>query len=216
MSQFVGHKLIPQWWRRQMETFSALLTLHQWIPLTKVSDAELWCLLWSPPEQTVEQANKTPVIWDAITLMCYCNDTKVHTIGGYLVWIHMRVNASQITNNGALYSRAYTWEQQRRHLPHYLTLCKENPFIKGRESGQRWLRVTGLCAGNSPETGEFPAQRAGNAENVSIWWRHHADLCYTPIVVALSLSMGLFKSLFYEKRWSVHVNNSGKMWQTLF
>ena len=35
------------------------------------------------------------------------------------------------------------------------------------------LRVTGLCAGNSPVTGEFPAQRARNAENVSIWWRHH-------------------------------------------
>ena len=35
------------------------------------------------------------------------------------------------------------------------------------------LRVTGLCVGNSPETGEFPAQRASNAENVSIWWRHH-------------------------------------------
>ena len=36
------------------------------------------------------------------------------------------------------------------------------------------LRVTGLCVGNSPVTGEFPAQRASNAENVSIWWRHHA------------------------------------------
>ena len=35
------------------------------------------------------------------------------------------------------------------------------------------LRVTGLCAGNSPVTGEFPAQRDSNAENVSIWWRHH-------------------------------------------
>ena len=35
------------------------------------------------------------------------------------------------------------------------------------------LCVTGLCAGNSPVTGEFPAQRASNAENVSIWWRHH-------------------------------------------
>ena len=35
------------------------------------------------------------------------------------------------------------------------------------------LRVTGLCAGNSPVTGEFPAQMASNAENVSIWWRHH-------------------------------------------
>ena len=35
------------------------------------------------------------------------------------------------------------------------------------------LRVTGLCVWNSPVTGEFPAQMASNAENVSIWWRHH-------------------------------------------
>ena len=40
---------------------------------------------------------------------------------------------------------------------------------------QRKLHVTGLCVGNSPVTGEFPAQRASNAENVSIWWRHHVD-----------------------------------------
>ena len=39
---------------------------------------------------------------------------------------------------------------------------------------QRKLRVTGLCEGNSPVTGEFPAQKASYAENVSIWWRHHA------------------------------------------
>ena len=35
------------------------------------------------------------------------------------------------------------------------------------------LRVTGLCEGNLPVTGEFPSQRASNADNVSIWWRHH-------------------------------------------
>ena len=42
-------------------------------------------------------------------------------------------------------------------------------------------RVTGLCAGNSPVTGAFPTQRASNAENVSIWWRHHglADITGT-------------------------------------
>ena len=34
------------------------------------------------------------------------------------------------------------------------------------------LHVTDLCAGNSPVTGEFPAQGASNAEIVSIWWRH--------------------------------------------
>ena len=35
------------------------------------------------------------------------------------------------------------------------------------------LRITGHCAGNSPVTGEFPAQMASNAENASIWWRHY-------------------------------------------
>ena len=34
-------------WRQRMETFSAFL---RWIPLTKASDAELWCFLWSAPE----------------------------------------------------------------------------------------------------------------------------------------------------------------------
>ena len=34
------------------------------------------------------------------------------------------------------------------------------------------IRVTGFCDGNSPVIGEFPAQKASNAENVSIWWRH--------------------------------------------
>ena len=34
------------------------------------------------------------------------------------------------------------------------------------------LHVIGLCVGNSPGIGEFPAQMASNAENVSIWWRH--------------------------------------------
>ena len=29
-------------------------TGHRWIPLTKANDAELWCFLWSAPEQTAE------------------------------------------------------------------------------------------------------------------------------------------------------------------
>ena len=42
------------------------------------------------------------------------------------------------------------------------------------------LRVTGLCEGNSPVAVEFPAQRASNAENVSIWWRHHRSRFFCP------------------------------------
>ena len=36
------------------------------------------------------------------------------------------------------------------------------------------LRVNGLCAVNSPVNSEFPAQKASDAENVSIWLSHHA------------------------------------------
>ena len=38
-------------------------TGHRWIPLTDASDAELWCFLWSVPEQAVGQTLETPVIW---------------------------------------------------------------------------------------------------------------------------------------------------------
>ena len=51
----------------------------------------------------------------------------------------------------------------------YSTVC-----VRSKKTSK--LRVTGLCAGNSPMTGEFPAQMASNAENVSIWWRHHDHL----------------------------------------
>ena len=43
-----------------------------------------------------------------------------------------------------------------------------------------------LC-GEFTGTGEFPAQRAGYAENVSIWWRHHVTLSVvTPQVVVMT------------------------------
>ena len=51
--------------------------------------------------------------------------------------------------------------------------CLFNCLFRRRSKKALKLRVTGLCAWNSPGTGEFPAQMASNAENVSIWWRHH-------------------------------------------
>ena len=49
-----------------------------------------------------------------------------------------------------------------------------NRLLRRRSKKTSKLIVTGLCDGNSPGTSEFPAQMASNAENVSIWWRHHA------------------------------------------
>ena len=56
------------------------------------------------------------------------------------------------------------------HQPHD---CLLNRLFRLRSKKTSKLCVTGLCAGYSPVTGECPAQRASNAKNVSIWWRHH-------------------------------------------
>ena len=54
------------------------------------------------------------------------------------------------------------------HQPHQ---CLPNRLFRRRSKKTSKLRVTGLCAENSPATGEFPARMTSNAENVSIWWR---------------------------------------------
>ena len=51
------------------------------------------------------------------------------------------------------------------HQPQY---CLLNRLFRRRSMKTSKLRVTGRCAGNSSVTGEFPAQMASNAEDVSI------------------------------------------------
>ena len=61
------------------------------------------------------------------------------------------------------------------HQPHD---CLLNHLFRRISKKTSKLRVTGLCAGKSLATGEFPAQMASNVENVSIWWCHHAIKIY--------------------------------------
>ena len=51
--------------------------------------------------------------------------------------------------------------------------CLLNRLFRRISKKTSKLRVTGLWLGNSMFTGEFPAQKASNEENVSIWWRYH-------------------------------------------
>ena len=68
---------------------------------------------------------------------------------------------------------------QRRHIERYSVsnhrrldwLLKHYSMRRPKKISN--LRATGLCEGNPPVTGVFPSQRESNAENVSIWWRHH-------------------------------------------
>ena len=76
------------------------------------------------------------------------------------------------------------------HQPHD---CLLNSLFGLRSKKTSKFRVTGLCGGNSPGTGEFPAQMAGNAENVSIWWRHHenSDVTRSLLIVQLFVCMNM-------------------------
>ena len=73
---------------------------------------------------------------------------------------------------------SFQWRHNGRdnvpnHQPHGWLL---NRLFRRWSKKTSKLRVSGLFAGNSPVTGEFLAQMASNAENVSIWWRHHIVL----------------------------------------
>ena len=59
------------------------------------------------------------------------------------------------------------------HQPHD---CFLNRWFRCKWKKTSKLSVTGLCAGNSLGTGEFLAQMASCAKNVSIWWRHHVNI----------------------------------------
>ena len=96
-------------------------------------------------------------IWGYIHLYTPSNITTRTYHGISLHWRHNGTIASQITSLTIVYS----------------TVLLNRLFRRRRSKKASKLRVTGLCAGNSPGTGEFPAQMASYAENVSIWWRHH-------------------------------------------
>ena len=59
---------------------------------------------------------------------------------------------------------------------HWHLDCLLKRLFRCRSKKTSELCVDGLCAGNSPFTGEFPAQKASNREKVSIWRCHHVML----------------------------------------
>ena len=97
------------------------------------------------------------------------------------------------------------------HQPHD---CLLNRLFRRRSKKTSKLRVTGLCAGNSPGTGEFPAQMASDAENVSIWWRHHE--MQKLIQVLMSMLFQLFFALNEQPGCADEVVTSIPSFQLLF
>ena len=99
----------------------------------------------------------------------------------FMLWLYIYINyiyrlsACSVVSPSPYAPYAVWWSHNERdgvsnHQPHD---CLLNRLFMCRSKKTSKLHVTGFCAGNSPLTGEFPAQRASNAENISIGWRHH-------------------------------------------
>ena len=56
-------------WKHFLRYWPFVRGIHWWIRLIKASDTELWCFLWSTPEQMDEWPIEMPVIRDAIALI---------------------------------------------------------------------------------------------------------------------------------------------------
>ena len=93
------------------------------------------------------------------------------------------------------------------HQPHD---CLLNRLFRRRSKKTSKLRATGLCVGNSPGAGEFPAQMASNAENVSIWWRHHFTWQCNPYL--LQRKMRSYRKIMLL--W-IHNTEGAKLWYSI-
>ena len=97
---------------------------------------------------------------------------------------------------------------------HQLHDCLLNRLFRRWSKKTSKFRVTGLCVGNSPGAGEFPAQMASNAENVPIWWRHHDD-CHTVHNIEVIFwgwmsrkSTALLSKLRIKMIWSIAIHSA--------
>ena len=102
--------------------------------------------------------------WVQHLILQFCNHSSHHAICHSeldLNWKHSSKREPEWRHNE---SNGVSNHQPRN--------CLLNRLFRRRLKKTSKLRVTGLCVGNSPVTGEFPKQMASNAENVSIWWRH--------------------------------------------
>ena len=120
-----------------------------------------------------------------------------------------------LTTCNVIYVVYYSHNEHDGVSNHRRLKCLLNSLFRRTSKKTSKLRVTGLCEGNSPVTYEYLTQMASNAENVSIWWRHHGCwllLCHLEgtlcdHVILIMLSEHLIGTMIYVTVSDAHVIN---------
>ena len=170
------------WWHYGMALLSALLPLFAWKP--RVSGG-----------LSAQRSYKTKIFYSFNKL--FNKELKLLEISDAMapcevnLIIHKPKIHCNLNSRSALLSYFYQCGVLSTHLPSAACICLvitwpsaglliihdrllNRSFRRRSKEKTSKLRATGLCVGKIPVTGEFPAQMATNAENVSIWWRHYA------------------------------------------
>ena len=185
------------WWRHQVETFSVLLAIcagNSPVPSEFPAQrpvARSFDLFFDL--RLNKRWSKQSWGWWFETLSCplwrHCNGMQIYKFYRKLMaailesvtWLHFLQWRQEYCSPAA----KKTSSAQMNVPQHYndvIISAMASPitsittvYSRHRSKKTSKLRVTGLCEGNSLFISEFPAQRASNAENVSILWRHHEN-----------------------------------------
>ena len=133
------------------------------------------------------------------SLRSKCDQYSFYLVCGIAIW--SLFDRILIHPSTCKYHKNIQWSLRWRHngrdgvSNHQPYTCLLNCLFRHITKKTSKLHVTGLCVGNSPVTGEFPAQRASNAKNVSIWWRHHDYIKFHSFCFLIAISSVLRGSM---------------------
>ena len=117
-------------------------------------------------------ASQIPDILTVCSTACYNTESLSLDLREKYPSVTGGLPSQRATNNAESVSMSWRdwlslqWRHNGRHSVsnHQTHECLLNRLFERRSKKTSKLRVTGLCAGNSPGTGEFPAQMASNEE----------------------------------------------------
>ena len=166
------------------------------LPSVPQASSPKWQVLWTA-SGPVQNQPRRPHSRSNIRCRTWTKSPCLQTAASITRWLMTANRSASLGKNRRRLS--LQWRHNERdgvsnHQPHHCLLSR---LFKRRSKETSKLRVNGLCDGNSPVTGEFPAPVNSphkwpvTRENVSIWWRHYDGT--TPMsCVWLSLSISSY------------------------
>ena len=136
------------------------------IPWPLLVGVMAWCLM--APSHYLNLDSLLMILWEIHSI--HYSDIIMSEMASQITSLtHLCITDPRYIVYGTLHWRHNDHGDISNHQPHG---CLLNHLFSRRSKKTSKLCVTGLCVGNSLATGEFPAQRASNTENISIWWHH--------------------------------------------